>query len=167
MRPSDCFAADISKDGVWWWLGTFDSTDKAAHAYNAAAWRFGRPCRDHNFPDVKSMAESEFLKPLMQYVDYDARRQQRRTARQHQLAALDEMCMGSQPASSRSSCRPNSPLTRAKESQDRRRRVVQRRVTAAAATSPVKIEDSDSSLDSDFWDMSDKEYIRFKFHRTI
>jgi hypothetical protein len=21
MQPSGCFAADISKDGVWWWLG--------------------------------------------------------------------------------------------------------------------------------------------------
>jgi hypothetical protein len=65
MRPSDRFVADISKDGVWWWLGTFDNADEAAHAYGTSAWCFSCPRRDLNFPDVESMAEAEFLAPLM------------------------------------------------------------------------------------------------------
>jgi hypothetical protein len=114
---------------------TFDSTNEVGRGYNAAAWHFSHPCRNLYFPDVESMVEAEFLVPLMQHVNYDSRRPQRHAARQHQLAALNEMRMGSWPASSRSSCRPNSPLTRAKEAQDRRRRVVQRPVAAVATSS--------------------------------
>jgi hypothetical protein len=39
------------------------------------------------------MAEAEFLAPPMQYIDYDAQRQQCRATRLHRLAALDDMRM--------------------------------------------------------------------------
>jgi hypothetical protein len=42
MRPSGRFATDISKDGVRWWLRTFNSADEAARSYDVVAWRFGR-----------------------------------------------------------------------------------------------------------------------------
>jgi hypothetical protein len=32
-------------------------------AYNIMAWRFGRPKRELNFPDVQSRHETEFLAP--------------------------------------------------------------------------------------------------------
>jgi hypothetical protein len=39
------------------------------------------------------MAVAEFLALSMQYIDYDAERQHHRSAKQHRLAALDDMRM--------------------------------------------------------------------------
>jgi hypothetical protein len=93
MRSSGRFAADITKDGMRWWRRTFNGIDEEARTYDAGAWHFGQPRRDLNFTDVESMAEAEFVTLPMQYVDYDAQRQQRRNAKHHWLASLDDMHM--------------------------------------------------------------------------
>jgi hypothetical protein len=87
MRPSDPFATDISQDCVRWWLGTFDSANLVARAYDMAAWCFagsGHPRLDINFADVQSLANAEFLALPMHYVDCEVWRNQRHAARQQQ-----------------------------------------------------------------------------------
>jgi hypothetical protein len=44
------FAAEINTGGTRVWLGTYRTADEAAHAYNAAAWRFSRGRGALNFP---------------------------------------------------------------------------------------------------------------------
>ncbi|KAE8794220.1 AP2-containing protein [Hordeum vulgare] len=34
------------------WLGTYPTADEAAHAYDVAVWRAGRPKTDLKFPEV-------------------------------------------------------------------------------------------------------------------
>ena len=65
-------------DGQRWYMGTFDTTEIAARAFDAAAWRFGRPCAELNFLDVESREEAEFLALLMEIVDVDEARRNRR-----------------------------------------------------------------------------------------
>jgi hypothetical protein len=63
MRPYDTFAAYIFAAGRRVWISTFCTTDEAARAYAAAAWRFGRGRSELNFPDVESAEEARFLEP--------------------------------------------------------------------------------------------------------
>jgi hypothetical protein len=44
-------------------LGTYNTAELAAHAFDAAAWRFRRSWRDMNFLGVESLKEAEFLAP--------------------------------------------------------------------------------------------------------
>ncbi|KAK1670240.1 hypothetical protein QYE76_058399 [Lolium multiflorum] len=49
LRPAGHFAAEITAGGTRVWLGTFYTKEAAARAY-VAAWRFGRPRHEMNFP---------------------------------------------------------------------------------------------------------------------
>ncbi|XP_073355390.1 uncharacterized protein [Aegilops tauschii subsp. strangulata] len=40
----------------------FDSADVAAHVYDIATRRFGRPRHEMSFPEIKTEAEAEFIK---------------------------------------------------------------------------------------------------------
>jgi hypothetical protein len=62
-RPYDTFAAYIFAAGQWVWIGMFHTADKAAHTYDATAWRFGRIRSELNFRDVESLEEVKFLVP--------------------------------------------------------------------------------------------------------
>jgi hypothetical protein len=62
-RPSGTYYAEIRGGGLRLTLGMYSTSELAARAYDAAAWRLKRPRHDVNFPDVQSLAEAEFLEP--------------------------------------------------------------------------------------------------------
>ncbi|KAK1678692.1 hypothetical protein QYE76_039540 [Lolium multiflorum] len=74
VRPSGRFTAEIRAGGFRLTLGTYNTPEEAARAYDAAAWRFRRPGHDMNFPDVESLEEAEFLAPPPCLVDDEDRR---------------------------------------------------------------------------------------------
>ncbi|KAK1680608.1 hypothetical protein QYE76_041456 [Lolium multiflorum] len=90
VRPSR-FYAEICAGGFRLTLGTYNTTELAARAYDAAAWRFRRPRCDMNFPDVESLEEAEFLAPSL--VDDEDRRRHRQVQRRIAIAEHDEQLM--------------------------------------------------------------------------
>nr|XP_051190654.1 uncharacterized protein LOC127303978 [Lolium perenne] len=52
LRVVGHFAAEITTAGVHVWLGTINTKQEAAHAYNATAWSFACPRHQMNFPEV-------------------------------------------------------------------------------------------------------------------
>jgi hypothetical protein len=60
-RPNGTFYAELRAGGFRLTLGTYESPEEAAHAYDAAVWRVGRPRREMNFPETESLAKAEFL----------------------------------------------------------------------------------------------------------
>ncbi|KAM0902682.1 hypothetical protein ACQ4PT_019137 [Festuca glaucescens] len=57
------YAPEITHDGERWWMGTFDHTEEAAHAYDLAAFRSGLPAHFLNFPDMRDEAGAKFVAP--------------------------------------------------------------------------------------------------------
>ena len=92
-RPSGTFAAEITAGGERIWLGTFDSKEQAARAYDAAAWRFGRPIEDMNDPLIKSRAQAEFIAPKPRMVTRAEQRRHERALLQLSIAEEDERVM--------------------------------------------------------------------------
>jgi hypothetical protein len=62
-RPNDTFYAELHSGGYRLTLGTYNMSEMATRAYDAAAWRFRCPRRDMNFSDVEFLEEAEFLAP--------------------------------------------------------------------------------------------------------
>jgi hypothetical protein len=62
-RPNGTYYAEFRAGGFRLTLGTYDALELVAHAYYAAAWRFHRPRRNLNFPEVESLEGAEFLAP--------------------------------------------------------------------------------------------------------
>ncbi|KAK1651531.1 hypothetical protein QYE76_069336 [Lolium multiflorum] len=89
VRPSGRFYAEIRAGGFRLTLGTYNTPELAARAYDAAAWRFRRPRRDMNFPDVESLEEAEFLAPAPCLVDDEDRRRHARFNRRHRRAVAE------------------------------------------------------------------------------
>ena len=92
-RPSGRFYAEIRAGGFRLTLGTYNTPELAARAYDAAAWRFRRPRRDMNFPDVESLEEAEFLAPAPCLLDDEDRRRHRQVQRRIAIAEHDEQLM--------------------------------------------------------------------------
>ena len=53
--PSGGFSVEIQFRGMRLGLGNFDTANEAARAYDAAAWRLGRPRGQMNFQDVYTL----------------------------------------------------------------------------------------------------------------
>ena len=92
-RPSGRWSAEITVNGQRWYMGTFDTAELAARAFDAAAWRFGRPRSELNFPDVKDREEAEFLAPPMEIIDVDEARRNRSQGIARRAAEIDEWRM--------------------------------------------------------------------------
>jgi hypothetical protein len=63
VRPNGTFYAEIRSGEERIGLGTFETTHEAARAYDAVAWRLGRPRRSMNFDDITTRAQAEMLAP--------------------------------------------------------------------------------------------------------
>ncbi|KAK1692034.1 hypothetical protein QYE76_008731 [Lolium multiflorum] len=92
-RPNGRFYAEMRAGGFRLTLGTYNTPELAARAYDAAAWRFRRPRCDMNFPDVESLEEAEFLAPTPCLVDDEDRRRHRQVQRRIAIAEHDEELM--------------------------------------------------------------------------
>ncbi|KAE8808952.1 putative AP2 protein [Hordeum vulgare] len=55
QRPNGGFYSEIRSGELRLGLGTFGTAREAARAYDAAAWRLGRPHAQMNFQDVYSL----------------------------------------------------------------------------------------------------------------
>jgi hypothetical protein len=62
-RPNGTFYAEIRSDEESISLDTFETAHKAVRAYDAVAWRLGRPRRSMNFDDFTTRVQAEMLAP--------------------------------------------------------------------------------------------------------
>ena len=81
LRPNGTFSAEIRSGTERLNLGTYDTAHEAVHAYDAAAWRLGRPRRRMNFDDVWTAQQAQDLAPPSPAVTQEARVRQREQER--------------------------------------------------------------------------------------
>ncbi|KAE8821706.1 putative AP2 protein [Hordeum vulgare] len=62
-RPNGGFYAEIRSGDLRLSLGTYDTAHEAARAFDAAAWRLGRPRRQMNFQDVYTLQQALDVAP--------------------------------------------------------------------------------------------------------
>ncbi|KAK1698178.1 hypothetical protein QYE76_014875 [Lolium multiflorum] len=89
-HPNGTFYAEIRAGGFRVTLGTFNTPEMAARAYDAAAWRLRRPRHDLNIQDVESMEEAEFLAPAPRLVSEEDRRRHRQAQCRIAIAERDQ-----------------------------------------------------------------------------
>ncbi|KAE8816285.1 putative AP2 protein [Hordeum vulgare] len=63
QRPNGGFYAEIRSGDLRLSLGTYDTAHEAARAFDATAWRLGRPRLQMNFPDVHTLQQALDLTP--------------------------------------------------------------------------------------------------------
>ncbi|KAI5007191.1 hypothetical protein ZWY2020_047139 [Hordeum vulgare] len=76
-RPSGAYYAEIRSDDVRLDLGTFETSHEAARAYDAAAWRLGKPRAQMNFHDVYTRAQAQAVAPPPRVITYQDREDHR------------------------------------------------------------------------------------------
>nr|XP_040258255.1 ethylene-responsive transcription factor ERF105-like [Aegilops tauschii subsp. strangulata] len=94
VRPSGTYSASIRLGGgVRLGLGTFDTAQDGARAYDAAAWRLRRSRWDMNFTDVATPERAQELAPFPRLITDEDRRKNQRRERRLSLAEMDEEAM--------------------------------------------------------------------------
>uniref|UniRef100_A0ACD5VTF8 Uncharacterized protein n=1 Tax=Avena sativa TaxID=4498 RepID=A0ACD5VTF8_AVESA len=95
FRPSGRFYAEIRAAGERIVLGTFDTAELAARAWDAAAWRLGRSRAILNFHDCETLEEAEFVVGVStaNLVSVEQRRRARQLRRHIDIAEADERAM--------------------------------------------------------------------------
>ena len=63
QRPNGGFYSEIRSSKLRLGLGTFETAHEAARAYDAAAWRLGRPRQQMNFHDVHTLQQALDIAP--------------------------------------------------------------------------------------------------------
>ena len=173
MRPGGRYAAEISGAGQRMWLGTFNTGVEAARAYDAAAWRFGRPRHTMNFPEVRSLVEAERHTSEPHFVSQEEARRHRHGQWRIAIAEADERFMAQYRRDHPEDVQFERAFWKQKKHERRAARAAKRQRKAAikeeyakgsASTldpnsnqwldivSSTASEDTDSDLDSDDWD---------------
>lgn len=65
FQPSGRYVAEISCEGMRHCLGTFETPELTARAYDPMAWRYRRPKSELIFLDAMSQEVAEFLAPQL------------------------------------------------------------------------------------------------------
>ena len=159
VRPSGTYSAEIQSGDVRLRLGTFDTAQEGARAYDAAAWRLRRSRWDMNFTDVPTLERAQELAPPPRLRTDEDRRKNRRRAHRLNLAEMDEEAMAT--------WRQNFPQDiidehrflaerRAERKKRRKERAAYRedkRARRAVAKSNVELGDASS------WDFTDERFL--------
>ncbi|KAM0898446.1 hypothetical protein ACQ4PT_021924 [Festuca glaucescens] len=93
FRPSGNFTTEIKATDRCHWLGTFDSKEEAARAYDVAAWQLGRPHSDKNFLDIESLVEAELVAPEPRLVSCEEKRRHQLAMERLAITEADECAM--------------------------------------------------------------------------
>ena len=90
-RPNGAFSVEIRSGDDRLSLGTYETADQAARAYDAAAWRLGRPRSRLNFPnEARDAQHAQELALPPPAVTQEARARQREQERRLLIAELAE-----------------------------------------------------------------------------
>lgn len=92
-RPAGTFSAEIRSGETRLSLGTFETAHEAARAYDAAAWRLGRPLRAMNFRDARTREQAQRLAPPPRLVTAEERHRAREREERLLIAEEDERVM--------------------------------------------------------------------------
>ncbi|KAI4988767.1 hypothetical protein ZWY2020_036084 [Hordeum vulgare] len=91
--PSDTYYVEIRSGDVRFGLDTFETVHEAARAYDAAAWRLGRPRAQMNFHDVYTRQQAQNLAPPPRLITEQDRQEHRRQQRRLLVVEEDERAM--------------------------------------------------------------------------
>ncbi|KAE8777321.1 Protein TRANSPARENT TESTA 12 [Hordeum vulgare] len=92
-RPSGAYYAEIRSGDVRLCPGTFETSHEAARAYDAAAWRLGRPRAQMNFHDVYTRKQAQAVAPPPRLITDQDNEDQRRRQRRLPIAEENEGAM--------------------------------------------------------------------------
>ena len=92
-RPNGTFYAEIRSGPTRIGLGTFETAHEAARAWDAAAWRLGRPRGGMNFRDVFTRQQAQDVAPPPRVVTEEDNRRNRAIQRRLAIAEADERAM--------------------------------------------------------------------------
>ncbi|CAM0884785.1 unnamed protein product [Alopecurus aequalis] len=92
-RPNGTFYAEIRTGDTRIGLGTFETAHEAARAWDAAAWRLGRPRGGMNYRDVWTLQQAQDLAPPPRVITEEDNRRNRLIQRRLAIAEQDERAM--------------------------------------------------------------------------
>ncbi|KAE8769732.1 Ethylene-responsive transcription factor CRF1 [Hordeum vulgare] len=92
-RSSDTFYSEIRSGEMRLVLGTFNTAEEAACAFDAAVWRLNKPRREMKFLEVMTMELAQNLAPRPWIVTDEDRCRNRRPERRLSIAKIDEHAM--------------------------------------------------------------------------
>ncbi|KAE8787581.1 Ethylene-responsive transcription factor CRF1 [Hordeum vulgare] len=92
-RSVGTFSAEIRSGEMRLLLGTFEMTHEAARAYDAAAWRLGRPRHSMNFQDTRTREQAQELAPPPRLVTAEERQCAREQEERLLIPEQDERAM--------------------------------------------------------------------------
>ncbi|KAE8783120.1 Protein TRANSPARENT TESTA 12 [Hordeum vulgare] len=88
LRPNGGYYSEIRSGDLRLSLGTYETTYEAARAFDAAAWRLGRPRGQMNFQDVYTLQQALDVAPPPRINTAQDRAEH--AARQHRLLVAQE-----------------------------------------------------------------------------